>query len=78
MAMQSLDDEFDRAISKQPFANGFEGDSWTAAWCYSCKLESTCPLIMIAVLGRTPVQWEEVNPGGLSDRYRCSEYDEVK
>ena len=76
MSILSYDEEFERAADRVPFSNSFEGDVWMANWCEQCRQEANenmCPLLDIASLGRTPVQWTETNSGGLADRYECSD-----
>ena len=66
-----------RASDARPFANGFEGESWMANWCSSCRHsddEDGCVLIGVAVLGKTPYAWEPVNWRSLAHRYACHEY----
>lgn len=77
-AAQQHQKEYADALHKPAFANGFEGDSWMAVWCATCAQdENTCPLIGVALLGRTPRAWILINPGGLYDRYSCSHWSPV-
>lgn len=65
-----------RARDGSAFANGFEGESWMNLWCSDgCTndTEQDCPLVLVAMLGRTPAQWEDKEPGALN-RYVCHEY----
>jgi len=74
--MLSGEAEWERARPRTAFANGFEADSWMEHWCFRCAVdaEANCPLVMVAILGRTPAPWAEENPRGLADRYTCSEF----
>jgi len=62
-----------------PFSNGTEGEFWFESNCYQCVNDAEartglggCDLVLIALLGRTPAEWSETNPRGLSDRYQCA------
>lgn len=72
------DDEFDRSVDKPPFSNGFEGESWMRIWCEECIHEPRCPLILIAMCGRTPHPWEEIDRASLTHRYTCHEFEQSK
>jgi hypothetical protein len=74
MMLPSFDDAYAIAARAVPFSNGFEGDSWMAVWCERCAHYDYCPLIAVALVGRTPVQWTEVNRASLDNRYRCAEF----
>lgn len=78
MALLDLESELARASDRRPFANGYEGDCWMSLWCtYDCAVdEQTCPLIGVAMLGKTPAAWIEREPGGLN-RYTCTEHQEI-
>ncbi len=74
MALLSFDEENERSDPHAPFANGYEGESWMSLWCEDgCANYKDCPLILVALLGRTPQQWEIREPGGLN-RYTCHAY----
>jgi hypothetical protein len=89
MKPDSVDALYDEARHETPFSNGTEGDGWFYANCETCwhdreqRSEETagpgCPLIMVAYLGRTPIQWMEgprSTEGLISipNQYRCIEY----
>jgi hypothetical protein len=74
MTALDADAEFNRADEKPPFANGFEGDMWMSAWCERCAHYEDCPLILVAVMGRTPFPWVPDEPGSLTRRYTCARY----
>lgn len=76
--MRSFDEITSDAKQQSPFSNGFQGESWMDRWCWApCKKDrdSSCPLVLAAYSGYTPKEWTEVNPGGLADRYHCSEFE---
>lgn len=77
MVLLDLESELARARDGRAFSNGFEGESWTRVWCADCQIgEEHCPLIGVALLGRTPAAWEERQPMDLN-RYVCHEYREI-
>ncbi|WP_066360314.1 hypothetical protein [Herbidospora mongoliensis] len=55
-----------------PFSNSTDGDAWTGAYCGRCVNDKGdgCPLILVALLGKTPAEWIEKDPLSL-DRYTC-------
>jgi hypothetical protein len=74
-----------------PFSNGTEGYSWMANWCDECTnndeaTELWCPILSVALLGKTPAEWVEQpwkqikgRPEGevapsLGDTYHCTEF----
>jgi hypothetical protein len=76
--MRSFDEIMAEAQDEPAFSNGFEGEIWMGRWCEApCRKDrdSDCPLIMAAFLGVTPKEWTEVEPGGLENRYHCSEFE---
>lgn len=75
MALLDLDGEMDRAVPRPAFANGFEGESWMSLWCVDCvnDVDNDCPLVGVALLGRTPRAWDDASPGHLN-RYVCNEF----
>lgn len=72
MTPPEYDDAAARASARAPFANGFEWDHWSDGNCYRCVHEETCPLILVAMLGKTPAEWEPGKPGHLGEQYRCA------
>jgi hypothetical protein len=71
-----------------PFSNGTEGYAWQSQWCDRCLVDAPfrnglkgatgCPLLLIALGGKTPAEWIE-QPWGehgpsLYDRYHCVEF----
>lgn len=75
MALLSLEDELARASDKVPFANGFEFESWSSIWCEECTHYETCPLLLVILHEKTPVAWQDKNPGALN-RYHCEEFNQ--
>jgi hypothetical protein len=74
-----------------PFSNGTEGYAWMGTWCDECvnndeETELWCPILSVALLGKTPSEWIEQpwgqikgRPEGetapsLTDRYHCTEF----
>ena len=80
--MKGYDEEWERAASRVPFSNGTAWDMWAFRWCEQCVNDGMggtdpdgkpwCPLITVALAGRTPAQWTEKTPP-LQD-YECSEF----
>lgn len=82
-----FDDAHERSAPIAAFSNGYEGDCWQAAWCGTCRHDSQgvvtsagqaevfCPLIDVALLGRTPAEWTEIDRSALAGRYRCERYE---
>jgi hypothetical protein len=76
--MPSLDDAYEQAAPIAPFSNSTDGDGWTRRWCENCVHEADCPLLLTAMIARTPAQWRSVNPGGTHDMYDCSMYEQAE
>lgn len=55
-----------------PFSNSTDGDAWMANNCERCINDKGdgCPLILVALIGKTPAEWIEKDPLSL-DRYTC-------
>jgi hypothetical protein len=75
----------------RPFSNGTEGYAWMGNWCDECvnndeEKELWCPILSVALLGKTPSEWIEQpwgqikgRPEGetaptLGDTYHCTEF----
>lgn len=80
MTLPTLKEAEARAREGSPFSNGTEGYAWMENWCGRCIHDAPtrrddwangCPLILLALTGRTPAEWMETNPRGLADRYTC-------
>jgi hypothetical protein len=77
-------EEMDRdAREGSPFSNGTEGECWTANWCGRCvhdkafregKASTGCDLMLIALCGKTPVEWMRQDGHRLGDQYHCIEF----
>lgn len=83
-----IPDAYERAIDEPPFANSDEGYGWMANWCDRCihdgcglgEDQPQCPLILVALMGRTPAEWldqKHLGPDGLlvpysrADQFHC-------
>lgn len=73
------------AKDEQPFSNGTEGYAWQDQWCCECThddeaTELWCPILTVAILGKTPVEWIEQEWGEhgptLGDTYHCTEFEQ--
>lgn len=76
------------ARDQPPFSNGTEGDGWMDANCSTCihdkparedDYANACPLLLIALTGRTPAQWldgprDERGLYSIAGQYRCIYY----
>lgn len=76
MALLSFDEEYDRAHDTSAFSNSTDGHAWMGLWCEDCNHYEDCPLILVAMMGRTPLTWSEREPRSLN-RYTCREFDDV-
>lgn len=74
--MRSYDEISADAKDEPAFSNGTEWDAWSDRWCGRClhDVNEDCPLVMVALLAATPVEWREDNPGSLGDRYTCTQF----
>lgn len=86
--MRNYDEALAAARPKRPFSNGTEGYAWMDAWCDQCVHDaqfqrtgegSGCPLIRVALMGKTPVEWIDQRPNQhvLGDTYHCTEFRDV-
>lgn len=81
----SVDALYEEARDEAPFANGDEGDGWMANWCNRCWHDRDqrgeeitgpgCPLVAVALMGRTPIQWLDQKKDGelyaRAGQYQC-------
>ncbi|RKN40762.1 hypothetical protein [Streptomyces hoynatensis] len=88
MSPDDYDALFAESRDRRPFANGTEGYGWLDANCSTCihegpsrqgHEEQGCPLVLLALVGRTPAQWldgprDAEGRYGIADQYRCIEY----
>lgn len=90
-----FEDALARSRPEPAFSNGEEGHAWESNWCGRCMRDAPfrsgiaptgCPLLLIALMDRTPAEWFE-QPWGqikgrsvgetapsLGDTYHCSEF----
>lgn len=84
--MRTYGEVWEDAKDERPFSNGTEGYAWTDNWCGTCVHEAgdnECPLLGVALMGRTPIEWieqpwgqvrgqpEGVLAPSLGDTYHC-------
>lgn len=62
-----------RAHEGKAFTDDSEFSSWSRIWCQDCVHGATCPLVDVALLGRTPTAWTERNRAE-TNRYTCHEF----
>ncbi len=89
MTPNSVDALYAEAREERPFANSDEGYGWMDNWCGRCIHDADqrsedatgpgCPLVMVAFLGRRPIQWldgprDENGNYRIADQYHCIEY----
>lgn len=86
--MLGHDQLYDESRDARPFANSTEGYGWFAANCETCIHDKParrgdegngCPLILLALVGRTPAQWldgprDENGLYSIAGQYTCIEY----
>jgi hypothetical protein len=92
--MRTYEEAFAAARDEPAFSNGTEGYAWQGQWCDRCVHDASvrngdgsgCPLVMVALMGRTPSEWLEQpwqqvvgRPAGvlapsLGDTYHCVEF----
>lgn len=82
------EDALARSRDQAPFSNGTEGHGWTETWCARCLRDAPfrnmgkghgCPLILVALIGRTPAEWldgprDEQGSYSIEDQYHCIEF----
>jgi hypothetical protein len=79
MKPEDLDVALEDATDVMPFSNSTAGELFMANWCAHCAWDQGvvegegCPLVLLALLGKTPMQWKR-EPG--SQSYSCSAYKE--
>lgn len=87
--LRDTDTLWDESVDESPFSNSTDGDAWIHTNCGTCIHDKEqradkvtgpgCPLLLIALCGRTPAQWfigprDETGGYRLADKYRCIEY----
>jgi hypothetical protein len=65
--MRTFEEAFAAARDGAPFSNSTSWELWSAHWCYRpCAVDAAfqrndspdgCPLILVALKGRTPSEW---------------------
>lgn len=82
------DDAYQRSRDEPAFSNGTEGFGWQANWCDRCLRDAPfrngmsptgCPLILVAMVDRTPAEWldgprDEHGRYSITDQYHCIEF----
>lgn len=76
MALPEYDDAFERAADKPAFSNATEWECWSDRWCNRCKNDESegCPLVLVAMLDKTPAEWKPKDRLSLGDQYECDEF----
>lgn len=78
--MDSYDTCYERAKDEPAFSNGTEGYGWMEAHCSECIHDKParqgddgngCPLILVALMQRTPQEWLPGDRGSIEGRYSC-------
>lgn len=86
--MRTYEEAMAAARPRRPFANGTEGYGWMDNWCDRCVHdkgtrdgtdERGCPLVMVALMEKTPVEWidgprDEQGRYSIADQYHCTEF----
>jgi|GEM_PF-2357142 len=80
MSLPTYDEAYAKAAEGSPFSNSTEGECWMANNCHRCvhdaptrrdEWDKGCPLIMVALLGKTPAEWMRKDGFRLGDQYTC-------
>lgn len=81
--MDDYDTLYERAKDEPAFSNGTEGYGWMEHWCDRCFYDKPardgdgtegCPLVLVALMQRTPAEWLPGDHGSIADRYTCVMY----
>jgi hypothetical protein len=70
MTLPAYDEAYEHALDRPAFSNGTGWEIWSWNNCCRCvndgmglgKDEPNCPLICVALVGRTPVEWTDQQP----------------
>jgi hypothetical protein len=70
VSLPSYDDAFERAAAGPAFSNNDMWECFAERACYRCsndgigagRDEPQCPLILVALTGRTPAEWTDQEP----------------
>jgi hypothetical protein len=74
MALLTFEAYEANATDTAPFPDGYSGEVWMTEHCDRCAHTVDCPLILLAVIGRTPHIWTERTNAPLSHRWHCPEW----
>jgi hypothetical protein len=68
------------AQSGSPFSNSGEGEAWMEGNCYRCRNDdgNGCPLLLVALTGATPAQWEPSRLANGGRWYTCTHFTPLK
>lgn len=78
--MDDYDTCYGRAKDEPAFSNGTEGYGWMGTNCETCVNDKParqgddgngCPLILVALMQRTPAQWLPGDRDSIAGRYTC-------
>jgi hypothetical protein len=75
--MRTYDEALQVARDRAPFANGTEGEAWMGNYCHQCRHDDGadgCPLLFVALMGSTPLEWTPNRPDSLGHQYTCTEF----
>lgn len=87
--MRTYEEAMEASRDRAAFANGTEGEMWMANWCERCKHDTPakqakggCPLVMVAMMQRTPSEWldgprDEHGRFSRYDQYHCVEFRDI-
>lgn len=77
-AVPNFADAFDTSLPGIPFANGSEGEAWMWSWCGTCEHGNVaadgCALTDVAIMGRIPAAWIELDATSPQNRYLCQSW----
>lgn len=70
MSLPGYDQALEHARGEPAFSNGTMWEIWSGRNCYRCANdgmglgpdEPSCPLILVALMGKTPAEWTDQQP----------------
>jgi len=70
MTLPTYDEAYEHAADEPAFSNGSMWEIWSDRNCYRCAHDGMgigqdqpqCPLILVALMGRTPAEWTDQQP----------------
>lgn len=74
MALLSFEQEWVRSEDSKPFSTVSLPQGWLAIWCQECTRPPDCPLLLVAMLLRTPAAWE-LRDAGAVNKWTCMEFE---